>query len=149
TIDTTAILPVTERSSATPEPPSSPWEVAESFLDRLRRREITSLGEILAADVWLRALLPGDTREERGAAAVVATFRGWFERAAEITLVHSQHHSLGTRELVGYRYRVRKQAGDSDLYLVEQTGYCRVKDGRIRRLDVVCTGYHRVEPADT
>jgi hypothetical protein len=32
--------------------------------------------------------------------------------------------------------------------VIEQTGFCRVKDGRISRIDLVCTGFHPLTESD-
>ncbi|MDX1382209.1 MAG: hypothetical protein R3190_01130, partial [Thermoanaerobaculia bacterium] len=113
-----AALPASQIESGAAES----QRVASAFLDVLRRGDYPQLSALLAPDVWFRALLPGGLREEHDAEAVVAVFREWFEKHAEITLVHSQHYTVGTRELVSYRYRVRKESADTDLFVVEQTG---------------------------
>jgi hypothetical protein len=44
------------------------------------------------------------------------------------------------------RYRVAERPAwvPEQWHVIAQTGYLRVRDGRISRLDLVCTGYHPV-----
>jgi flavin-dependent dehydrogenase len=120
--------------------------VAMAFLAALGRRDWDGLELLLAPDVWLRALLPREMREEKNAAAVVALYRRWYG-GAETRLLEAEHHTMAGREYLRYRFLTRPEFAPEQWHLVEQTGFCRIKDGRISRLDVVCTGFHPVGAA--
>jgi ketosteroid isomerase-like protein len=113
------------------------------FLDALGRRDFDQLEACLAPDVWFRALLPKGQRESNAAHEVAATFRTWFGDETESELVHADHYSVAGRVFLSYRLR-RLSSSAPGWHLVEQAGFCRIREDRIARLDIVCTGLHAV-----
>jgi 2-polyprenyl-6-methoxyphenol hydroxylase-like FAD-dependent oxidoreductase len=169
-IATASALPATS-----PPAPRPSDEVAVAFIQALARRDWAAIERLLAPEVWMRALLPSRVHEEKTAAGALAIFRKWFD-APTTRLLEAEHHTLAGREHLCYRFLVRRdhpetpgrkiaggKAGDggqpstssggagdlSPWHLVEQTGFCRVKDGRISRLDLACTGFHPIATATT
>ena len=67
--------------------------VARRLLDAIVTRDFDGLSAILAADVWMRALLPREIVETHSAADTTETFRSWFapHEALEV-LSTEQHH---------------------------------------------------------
>lgn len=116
-------------------------EVARALLDAIVGRDHDALRRLLADDVWLRAMLVRDVVEHHDAAAAVEAFRGWFGGAVDLEVLHTSHHSVATREHITYRLRLRPEWAPDVWHVIEQTGYARVHDGEIRRLDLVCTGF--------
>lgn len=131
-----------------PGPEPSAAEVAKTFLERLACSDFEGLADLVAPDVWLRALLPKRVREGHSAEELLEAYREWFAVAAELRLEEVEHHSMEGREHVRYRYLIRPDWQPDTWHRVEQSGYCRVRDGRISRLDLVCTGYHALGPGD-
>jgi 2-polyprenyl-6-methoxyphenol hydroxylase-like FAD-dependent oxidoreductase len=137
----------------TAAPAAAADEVAVAFLQALARQDWTSIERLLAPDVWMRTLLPSRVHEETTAAGALAMFRKWFD-APTSRLLEAEHHTLAGREHLCYRFLVRRDqaetpwaipgSGGGAWHLVEQTGFCKVKDGRISRLDLVCTGFHPI-----
>lgn len=121
--------------------------VARRFLDSLRRRDFAALEECLADDVWFRALLPRKLQEAHTREETVAMLRKWYGSASELEAIDTGHHSVEGREFVRWCFRLKPDWAPEASHVIEQAGFCRVKDGRIRRLDVVCTGFHPVEDA--
>jgi hypothetical protein len=117
-----------------------------AFIQALARRDWTALEGLFAPDVWMRALLPKRLHEETTAGGTVAMFRKWFDGPAS-RLLEAEHHTLAGREHLCYRFLVRRDGAETPWHLVEQSGFCKVKDGRISRLDLVCTGFHPVAAA--
>ncbi|MBQ91570.1 MAG: hypothetical protein CL441_09235 [Acidimicrobiaceae bacterium] len=122
-------------------PPDTETAVVDRFMKGLADADYEALALTLAPDVWFRGLLPKRTEESRTAVDLLDTLRGWFDRPGA-TLEASDQHQLGTRVHVRYRFRMKPRFAPDQWHEVEQTGYCRVKDGRITRLDIVCTGFH-------
>jgi hypothetical protein len=120
---------------------------ARAFLDALARRDFSALRWLLADDVWFRILLPRQMVETHTAAEAVAAFHQWYGIVAAFEVQHLDHHTMAGREFVAYRFRLRPAWAPDQWHLIEQSGYVRVRDGRISRLDLVCTGFHAVDPA--
>ena len=108
--------------------------VADRALDRL--------GEHLTDDVRLRALLPGGTIEEHGRDAVLARFDHWFGDYDTVLLSGASGDQVGDRVWVHYKLLFDP---DADTRVLTQTLVCTVDEGRVRRLDLLCSGF-RVQP---
>jgi flavin-dependent dehydrogenase len=132
---------------ATIETTAGPDHPAVAFLDALRRRDFDGLERLLAPDVWMRALLPSKVREEKDARGAVSAYRLWYGGAGECRLLEAEHHTLAGRDYLRYRFLVRPDFAPDRWHVVEQAGFCRVKDGRISRLDLACTGFHPTDEA--
>ncbi|WP_214403475.1 hypothetical protein [Pseudonocardia lacus] len=115
--------------------------VAVSFLDTLGAREFARLSSCLGDDVRMRALLPSGVCDSQGAAAVTDRFRSWFADAAEFQLVDSGVDRIGPLLSLRWRLRVRFSPRSPRLHVVEQLAYVHAPD-RIRRLDLLCSGFH-------
>ena len=136
-----------KESPAAPIVTSAPADhPAVAFLDALRRRDWTALEQLLTPDVWMRALLPKRVLEENTAIGAVANYRRWYG-ASECQMVQAEHQTMIGRDYLRYRFLVRPEFAPTQWHVVEQTGFVRVRDGRITRIDVVCTGFHPVEAA--
>jgi hypothetical protein len=66
---------------------------------------------------------------------------GWFGHAAEVRVLMATTAPAGSRELLRYRLRLRPHWAPDVWHVIEQTGYARIADGRVRRLDLLCTGF--------
>jgi hypothetical protein len=115
--------------------------VARRLLDAIVTRDFASLDAILAADVWMRALLPREVVETHSAAATTEVIRGWFEPHEALEVVSAEQHTVEGREFLAYNLMVRPDWAPDVWHVVEQSGYCRVADDRVTRLDLVCTGF--------
>jgi hypothetical protein len=117
---------------------------ARAWLDAVTARDLCRLEALLADDVWLRVLLPRDLVEAHDAETVLDTFRSWFVTPEAIAVTDAAHHTLAGREHVRYAFRLRPAWAADTWHLIEQAGYLRVADGVVRRIDLVCTGFHPV-----
>jgi hypothetical protein len=115
--------------------------VARALLVAIVTRDHTRLRALLADDVWMRAMLVREVVEHHDADEVVARFQGWYGSAAALEVVRVEHDTAGTREAVAWRVRLRPPWAPEVWHLIEQRGYVRVRDGRVSRLDLVCTGF--------
>lgn len=126
-----AVLPTLDR----------PSPVATTLLDAIVRRDRAELAAVLAPDVWLRALIVRELIEQHTAGAVIEVFDGWFGHVHELQVLWVASYSIATREHITYRLRVRPDWAPDTWHLIEQSGYIRVHDGRVRRIDLGCTGF--------
>jgi hypothetical protein len=120
-------------------PPAS--SVAAALLRAIVERDEPTLRELLAPDVWFRALAVHELLERHDAPGALAILDGWFGSAAEVQVLLAEVAPAGSRELVRYRLRLRPPWAPDVWHVIEQTGYARVTEGRVRRLDLLCTGF--------
>jgi hypothetical protein len=121
---------------------------ATRFLAALVAHDLDTAQDLLAPDVWLRALLTREVAEARDAEAATLLIRTWFDapegrevRDTAWTVVAAE--GVPGRARIRYRFRLRPTWAPDTWHVIEQTGYLRVgPDGRITRLDLACTGYH-------
>jgi hypothetical protein len=97
---------------------------------------------LLADDLWFRALLVRDVVEHHDVGAAMEVLHSWYGSAYDTELVHLSTEAVTTRERLIYRVRLRPVWEPGVWHLIEQTGYLRVADGRVSRLDLACTGFH-------
>jgi hypothetical protein len=118
------------------------FAIAGSFLDGLAAQDFARIGNVLTADVRLRALLPGGLRERTGAESIADVFATWFGDTEDFELLEATVGEVGGR--LHLHWRLRLQAGrlGTGWFTVEQQAYADAADGgRIARLDLLCTGY--------
>jgi hypothetical protein len=111
------------------------------FVDALATWDPPALHALLDPEVWFRAMLVREVVERHDATATVALLDDWFGSAVQRELVGAGSEQLSTREHLTYRFLLRPQWAPDVWHEIEQTGYARIRDGRIRRLDLVCTGF--------
>jgi ketosteroid isomerase-like protein len=117
----------------------------DHFLEALGRLDFKEVEQCLATDVWFRALQAKGVHESKTANDAADAFRGWFNGTGGTRLLDCERHTTEGREHLRYRFLLRPEWASDQWHLVEQTGFCRVKDGKITRLDVVCSGFFPVE----
>lgn len=122
--------------------------VADSFIEGLAVQDFARLGGALAAHACLRALLPSGLREWTGAEAIARRFARWFGDTEDFELVDAAADEVGGRLHVHWRLRLRAERLGSGWFTVEQQAYADADDGRIIRLDLLCTGYLREDDHD-
>ena len=115
---------------------------AGSFLEGLAAQDFARLGGALAADAHLRALLPSGLREWAGAGAIADRFAYWFGNTQDFDLVEATVGEVGGRLHLHWRLRLRAERLGAGWFTVEQQVYADTdENGRIARLDLLCTGY--------
>lgn len=115
------------------------------FLHALSRRDFDEIERLLASNVWFRALLPRKAYELNRAEETLDILRRWFGEAKKFRVLRTEHHTLAGREFILYRFLLLPDWAPEQWHIIEQAGFMRVKEGRISRLDLVCTGFF---PAD-
>ncbi len=116
-------------------------ELGEDFARALAAKDAAALKGVLAPEVDFKAMTPGRLWEAKRADEVVddIVLRHWFRPTDDIeALEHLETSSVGERQRVAYRMRVRR---DEDAFLVEQQVYFDVKGDRISWLRIMCAGY--------
>jgi hypothetical protein len=122
--------------------------LAGVFLQGLADQDFAALAGALAADARLRALLPKGLREWTGGEEIAGQFARWFGDTVDFELVEAALGEVGGRLQLRWRLRLRAERLGAGWFTVEQQAYGDAgEDGRIARLDLVCTGY-RPEAGD-
>jgi hypothetical protein len=112
--------------------------IGRAFAYAIARRDFGELGDLLHADVELRALTPRRTWEPAGHDAALDTLRTWFGdcRIDEIERVDAT--SVGDRNHVAYRFTGQRPDGR---FVIEQQAYFTERDGRIDWIRILCSGF--------
>jgi len=117
-------------------------ECASAFLDSLAAQNFAQLGGALAADARMRALLPSGAWEWAGAEAIAKRFARWFGGTEDFELVEAAAGTVGDRLHLHWQLRLRAEWLGTGWFIVEQQAYADTgEDGRLARLDLLCTGY--------
>lgn len=116
--------------------------VGEAFLEALRVRDFRRLQDVLGPKMRMRALLPTGHYDFPGAHEAANAFAGWFGPLEEFEVLQSTADEVGDRLRLSYRFRVRHPDAAHPT-VIEQLAYCKVVDGQIVTLDLVCTGFRR------
>jgi hypothetical protein len=122
---------------------------AGSFLEGLAAQDFAQLGGALTADARLRALLPLGPMECTGAEVIERQFAGWFGDTEDFELVEANVGEVGDRLHLSWRLRLQAKRLGTGWFTVGQQAYAATDDsGRIRRLDLLCTGYRHENDDD-
>ena len=111
--------------------------IAAAVADRDRVR----LAAAVTDTVRLRALLPGGPIEEHGRDAVVARFGSWFADLDAVDLVESAGEAIADRLLIHYRLDLAQRG---TRWACTQTSICKVNDGRLATIDLLCSGFREI-----
>jgi hypothetical protein len=136
-------------SSAGGNPAATPAHVAQALLTALSGQDWPGVRNLLADNVWMRALLTREVTEAHDADSVVAALRTWHGDTNGFVVLEATRDTIEHRESIRWRFAERPGWAPDQWHVIEQTGYLRVRDGRISRLDLVCTGYHPVDAPPT
>lgn len=115
--------------------------MATSIAAAIAARDLEALRAILADDAHLRALLPGGLSERSGVAEIEAEIQTWFDGLEGVSVLEASAEELPRRLWVSYTLELAK--GD-DRWLMAQSAFCKVRDGRVTAIDLVCSGYRPV-----
>jgi TusA-related sulfurtransferase len=112
-----------------------------AFLEALTSRDFEGVEASLDPDIRFRGLLPSGLHELSGAAAVADQLRSWFEEADAFEVEEIVAEDIADRLRISYRFRLHDEDGWA---VIEQQAFCDVDDGRIERIDLVCSGFRPV-----
>ncbi len=99
------------------------------------------LSAAMTDTVRLRALLPGGAIEAHGRADATALFRAWFADFDTVEVIESAGEAVADRLLIHYRLHVRQA---TTRWVCTQTAVCKVIDGRLAVIDLLCSGFREV-----
>lgn len=109
------------------------------------RRDSQRLSEALTETVRLRALLPGGPIEAHGRENVAACLCALFADFDSVRVVESAGEPVVDKLLIHYRLHVSQAA---QRWVCTQTAVCRLVDGRLAVIDLLCSGFREIEIND-
>jgi len=112
-------------------------DVGERWAAALRAADFAGLGQCLAPDVRMRAVLPSRFADASGRDEAVALLREWL--GGELGFAVLAASSGAVEDVLRLDYRVRISGPEP--CLMEQHGYCRVGPDGIADLRLVCSGW--------
>lgn len=107
-------------------------------MDAVATQDATALAACFADDVQFRALIPPGLRERSRAVETASLIAGWFADSTELELVQAKTDEVEDRLHISYRF---EGVEEGEPYLVEQHLYCSVEADRIKRADLLCSGF--------
>jgi hypothetical protein len=108
------------------------------LVEAIASQDAATISTCFAADARFRALIPPGLRERTGAPEVAALIAGWFADSTELELVDSEAEEVGDQLHVAYRF---EGVEEGQSYIVEQHLYGTVRDEKIERADLLCSGF--------
>jgi hypothetical protein len=115
---------------------------AGALLEGLAAQDFGMVGAAFTSDAQLRALLPARLRECAGAAVIAEQFAGWFGETEDFEFLEAAADEVAGCLHMRWRLRLRAERIGAGWFTVEQQAYADTgDDGRISRLDLLCTGY--------
>jgi hypothetical protein len=124
--------------SKEPHPAADASAVGTRLVEAIVARDAEALAACFAPAVELRALVPRGLRERTGAADATALISGWYADVTDLRLVDSHTEEVSDRLHVAYTVDLVE---DGRPYVVQQQLYCKIADGVIARVDLVCSGF--------
>lgn len=124
--------------TATTPTSSRPGTIGRAFAYAIARRDFGELGDLLHADVELRALTPRRTWEPAAHDAALDVLRTWFGdcRIDKVGCVGGT--AVGDRSHLAYRFTGQRPYGP---FVIEQQAYFTERDGRIDWIRILCSGF--------
>lgn len=119
--------------------------VLQSFVERLAVRDFDGLAACLEPGARLRSLVPGGPSERLGRQAARDQFQSWFGDASTFDVVEPRIEPFVDRWLV--TYGIQLDEGDGQRR-VGQHLYCDLGDRLIAKIDLLCSGFRLLAPAN-
>jgi hypothetical protein len=116
-----------------------------ALIDALRRRDLDDVRDLLAPNIHVRGLLPGQTTEADDRDAALAMFAEGFVNEAMERLDVVATDRIGDREFVAYRGQWSMPGHGTNVF-EQHAFYDTDSDGRISWMHLVCSGNHPVSP---
>ena len=116
--------------------------MALDWVNALVRHDFDAVQAALDPAVQFRALVPGEHVIIGGVAEAVGCFQRWFADAADMEVIDQQSAILVDRLYLRFRARVRKKGQP---YLIDQSLWATLDDGKWVALDLLCSGFRPEE----
>ena len=112
--------------------------LSERLVAGIAAADETAIAACFTEDVQFRALIPPGLRERSGASEAGSLIAAWFKDSTVLELVDVEASDVADRLRVSYLFTGVEEGAP---YIVEQHLFCSVRDGRIERADLLCSGF--------
>jgi SnoaL-like protein len=111
--------------------------------DALCERDFTAVAALLDEDAVMRGLLPPRTIEAKGRDEIVGWLTKWFAGGDGFEVLGRDDETTAGRTRVTWRFRFGSHpvSGEPGEHDIEQTAFCDSADGRVTRIDLLCSGF--------
>ena len=116
--------------------------VAAGVAADVARRDPQRLTATLTETVRLRALLPGGPSRRRAASTSPPSCARCSADFDSVDVVESAGEPVADRLLIHYRLRLGRAA---TRWVCTQTAVCPTVDGRLAVIDLLCSGFRKIE----
>src|SRR5690349_17017001 len=100
---------------------------------------------MLTQTARLRALLPAAVIVAHGRGGVAGSFLGWFADFGTLEVLESAGEPVADRLLIHYRLALSR---GQTRWVCTQTAVCKIVDGRLAVIDLLCSGFREVSHDD-
>ena len=118
-------------------------ELAKQLERAVSTQNEDALAECFSPDVEFRALVPPGLRERTGAREAASLFSQWLGDSTDLQLVDSSSQEVGDRVHISYRLAGVEEGEE---YQVEHHLFCTFENGKIKRADLLCSGFQPRTP---
>lgn len=115
-----------------------PGPVGEQLVRAIARQDPSAIADCFTPEAQFRALIPPGLREREEANETAALIAAWFSDSTDLDLIESELDEVGDRLHLAYRFQ---GVEEGQPYVVEQHLFCTLKDDKIARADLLCSGF--------
>ena len=112
--------------------------IRAALVKAIAAQDVTAIAACFTDDAQIRALVPHALRERTGGTETAALIARWFGDSTELDLIDSHSGEVGGKFHVSYRFQGIEEGKP---YVIEQQLYCTLRDGKIQRVDLLCSGF--------
>ena len=112
-------------------------EIGKGFIRALEHQAWEELATFFDSAAQFRALTPNGLRVADDGDTAAKYLRKWFGDADQLILLSSEVKRMHDRLHISYLIREH----EDQWYIVEQQAYCTIRDGQIKEMDLLCSGF--------
>ena len=115
--------------------------LGEEWIQAITEGAFDRLGQFCQPGITGVLLTPNRSISLENADGLTTQYRRWFGDCTQFQVEASRVAPVGERLGIFYRFRVEEQ---EDWFSIEQQIFCTLKDGRVERLQLLCSGFQPV-----
>jgi TusA-related sulfurtransferase len=112
--------------------------LGEDWIQAITEGRLDRLEQFCHSEIACSLLTPKRLVTLDNAAGLVAKYHQWFDKCTNIQVEGNRVSQVGERLGIFYRFRLEEEG---DWYTIEQQLFCTLKDGRVEKLHLLCSGF--------
>lgn len=120
-------------------------QLGEGWIQAVSEGALDRLTQFCQPQVVSQLLTPKRFLTFDNASDLVAKYHDWYDQYTNFQLEQSRVARVGERLGIFYRLRLQNQG---DWYRIEQQVYVTLKDGRVEKLHLLCSGFQLIAADD-